>query len=204
MVSTMKTFINDKIEYVSAKQGIIEVDKYIGTVPSKINNLTKCNASDTSCNDFKKVEDAFKVSTTNNVKSFLTKNPDILIMVFAPWCPHCHTALPNFMKASSTVRGMKPCIMNAEMVDHTLLQDMNVTHFPFIAASHNGMVQSDVFEGPPTVDELVKFSEKNAAPSAAAPSAAAPHAAAPHAAAPHAAAPHAAPSTSQALDELFQ
>ena len=76
-----------------------------------------------------------------------------MYLIFAPWCPHCHTTMPNFAEASKKTN-IPFAIINAESVPSNILQDFKLTHFPFIVKKSNSTKY--VFEGQPKVEELVK------------------------------------------------
>lgn len=155
--SGMKTFIESKFNKVSAKQGTVVVDKYVKDAEGKAVNLTKCDSNDPKCNDFEKsIDPEFKKEKTEVCRKYLTENPNIFVLVYAPWCPHCHSAIPKFMTASNSMSSrVKPVIINAELVERELLHQMGVTHFPFMKMNGN------VYRKAPEPEELVKFSQEN-------------------------------------------
>lgn len=156
-ISGLKTVL--KNQAVSVKNVMVAPppdDKYVATISPTCHNLTPCNPEDGKCNDFKQVDATFKTQTTATVRDFLQAHPNLLMLVYAPWCPHCHTALPEFMKASESVdKNISPCILNAEMVDSNVLMEMQVTHFPFIVRSNAG--HTNVFQGNPSSQAIVEF-----------------------------------------------
>lgn len=116
--------------------------------PSKgnVTNLTPCN--DEHC---KTKSSQVKSHYTNQVKEFL-KDKDAIVFIFAPWCGHCHNAIPSYYNASANVNA--PCtLVNADLVDDSFLQEMKVTHFPYICMSANGQVKN-VLKEMPTVESL--------------------------------------------------
>lgn len=128
---------------------------------SNVINLTHCAEGDETCKDFKKVSPDLVTKNTADIKTFATDNEDVLFMVYAPWCPHCHTTLPKFVEASKKVDKTKFALINAELCSRDLLQgDSNgiaqVTHFPYIFHKVSG--NNAVFKGNPTVENLVTFS----------------------------------------------
>tara|TARA_B100000482_G_scaffold192323_1_gene180026 strand:- start:3113 stop:3847 length:735 start_codon:yes stop_codon:yes gene_type:complete len=129
----------------------------------EVENLTHCSESDSKCKDFKNVDEKFKVETGEKLKEFDEKNNDVVYMIYAPWCPHCHTALPKFGEAS-TKSDVKFALVNAEMVPSSILQGkdalFNVTHFPFICHKNKEKNIVDVFKGAPAADTIARFAEK--------------------------------------------
>ena len=147
---------------VSSKQSDIKtLDAYVKQVHAKCENLTACLKGDASCEDFKNVSTEYKARTTKHTHDYLDTNKNIIMLIYAPWCPHCHTALPAFMEMAEDTgdASVKIAILNAEMVDRSVLGEIGVTHFPFIASSQNGMKSSQkhVFKGAPTKENLVQF-----------------------------------------------
>ena len=58
--------------------------------------------------DRKKVDDA--------LHAFLDKTPNVILMVFAPWCPHCHKVMPQFVHMSQRAHKTPFCLVDAEAV----------------------------------------------------------------------------------------
>jgi len=127
----------------------------------KVENLTHCSESDSKCKNFKQVENTVKIENGEKIKDFDNNNDEVLYMVYAPWCPHCHTALPKFCDAS-TKSDTKFALINAELVPNTLLQGkeslLQVTHFPFIC--HKSQDKKEVFKAAPTSENIVAFAAK--------------------------------------------
>uniref|UniRef100_A0A6C0BM09 Thioredoxin domain-containing protein n=1 Tax=viral metagenome TaxID=1070528 RepID=A0A6C0BM09_9ZZZZ len=54
--------------------------------------------------------------TDEDIPSIIAKEPNLVIMVFAPWCSHCRRMEPEFVKAAGAP-GKSPCTwarLNAE------------------------------------------------------------------------------------------
>ena len=97
-----------------------------------INNLTHCSENDKSCNDFKNVSDDHAIKNGDKLVEFDKEHPNVLYMVYAPWCPHCHKAMPNFVEASKK-SNVPFALINAELMPHSLIQGdesivMEVSH----------------------------------------------------------------------------
>jgi len=136
-------------------------DAHLKTNLDSVTNLTPCADDDEKCNDFQKVDPSQKALHTSKVVEFDQEHADekCMYMIYAPWCPHCHTAMPNFVKASNDV-DIPFAMINAELVDSSILQGdkmFNITHFPYIVMkTPQGQ---NVFKGAPEVEELVKFAK---------------------------------------------
>lgn len=130
-----------------------------------VTNLTPCTSD--ACVDYKSLSEESKEASSKAVRDFVETHPDCVLMVYAPWCPHCHTAMPHFVTASkrlSTPLG----IVNAEMVTKETLSGPNavcqVTHFPFVVSVRTGKV----LDGGVNEDAVVDFVGKEAAVAGAA------------------------------------
>ena len=139
-----------------------------GSSGKGVHNLTPCDSSDPSkCQDVKKVDPSVHVQNEKHVREFLSKHPVSMIMVFAPWCPHCHTAMPEFAKAAEKC-DVPFALINAELLPPKLLQGesalFNVQYFPFIMRREkSGHDFSDtLFKDQPSADKLAKHASKNA------------------------------------------
>lgn len=165
MVSAKKTSVatekgND--HHIKADASLV---KATGCKPGETNcvhNLTPC--TDESCKDFKSVPSDAKKKMDKNVTDFLSKHPRTMIMIYAPWCPHCHTAMPKFMEASKEC-DMPFALVNAELVSPTMLQGegalFNVQFFPYILKRDKvGDDFSDsIFKDAPTKENLAKHAK---------------------------------------------
>ena len=111
-----------------------------------------------------------KKANDDKVMRFADSHPGATIFIFAPWCPHCHGAMPQFIAAAGLV-GETMAVANAEMCSESLLRGglANVTHFPFVCKrDKNG--DTHVLENAITKESIVEFASKStqtAAPTAA-------------------------------------
>jgi thiol-disulfide isomerase/thioredoxin len=125
-----------------------------------VTNVTPCTSD--ACADYKSLSEESKEVSSKALRDFVATHSDCVLMVYAPWCPHCHTAMPHFVTASkrlSTPLG----IVNAEMVTKETLSGPNavcqVTHFPFVVSVRTGKVM----DGAVNEDAVVDFVGKEAA-----------------------------------------
>ena len=133
-----------------------------------LHNLTPCSGhSKEKCQDTKKIDPSVHKETEKNVRDFLAKHPVCMVMVFAPWCPHCHTAMPEFAKAAEKSE-VPFALINAEMMDPKLLQGesalFNVQYFPYILRreTKGGESSDTLFKDAPKGQHLVAHSTKSA------------------------------------------
>lgn len=75
------------------------------------------------------------------LKDYLDATDRVLIMVFAPWCQHCHTMMPLFAAAA---RGRTAIMVNGDCMPDEVMagQDCmpSVGYFPFLAVKARGTV----------------------------------------------------------------
>lgn len=84
-----------------------------------------------------KLSDPEKESCKKAVQKHLDTHDNMLIMVFAPWCKHCHTMMHSL---DSKAQGVSVLMVNAECVPAEYLGSgglLNVEYFPTIAVWRN-------------------------------------------------------------------
>lgn len=156
-----KRQIMNKNSVTSSKNGSVmsDVDQYVDHVAAKCDNLTFCKKGDPTCEDFKNVTHQYKYKKTAEVRDYFNNHHNVVVLIFAPWCPHCHTALPKFMAASDEMKKHRDvAIINAEMVDRELMGELQVTHFPYIFAEDRKNKRK-VHKGKVSEEELIKFAK---------------------------------------------
>ena len=125
---------------------------------TKVDNLTKCDDKDSKCNDMKNVSPDHITMNEKNIMEFCNQNEDCILMIYAPWCPHCGPAMIEFMEASLE-SDKKFGLINAELLRGSkLLQGelVDLTHFPYICNKNGGEVV--LLEEAPTKENIVKLS----------------------------------------------
>ena len=125
---------------------------------SGVQNLTPCAQK-----DYKSVPTSEKAKNDESVKRFVDAHPDAILLIWAPWCPHCHKAMPAVAEAAGKVKEDVPtALVNAEMVSPSLISGTDgksvakVTHFPFLMRAG----AKEVHDGPMTADAIVDFARK--------------------------------------------
>ena len=110
--------------FVSARAGKVE------PVPPGMRSLEQCKSwlkvdtsgdpnvvvADCKDGDYKSMPEAERKKVDDALHSFLKSKQEVMIMVFAPWCGHCHQAMPHFVNLSKGSR-VPFCLVNAETVD---------------------------------------------------------------------------------------
>ena len=108
-----------------------------------------------------------KTRAVDYLDSKLKAHPTSMVMIYAPWCPHCHTAMPHFAAAAEQC-DVPFALINAEMMPaHALQGDaalFQVQYFPFIVRrERNGSEFTDtLFKEAPSKDALTKAAKTNA------------------------------------------
>jgi len=93
------------------------------------------------------------------LKQFISKQNVVIAMFWAPWCPHCHSAMKPFNIASQQCKKTKFLMVNAESIPRHAVQGDNavvpLTHFPFICRLENGKV-TKVYDSHPSAENIKK------------------------------------------------
>ena len=104
---------------------------------------TKIVVADCKDGDWKNLKDEERAIIDESFKNFIEKNDDVLIMVFAPWCPHCHQIMPKFVKMAKKVKG-KMALCNAEACERSSFTEGSgktifpLQYFPTFLHKKNG------------------------------------------------------------------
>ena len=163
VTSSLKSVMNTA-KQVSAmasaaeSNAVNEVDSFTQIEDDDVfTNLTKCPKGALCASQ--DLSDDEKKSNDEKVKTYLVDHPDCVMMVFAPWCGHCKTAMPEFTAARKKTE-TPMAVVNSNMVSQNLLaNELNVTHFPFIVRK---MSQSmEVFKGKTESTVIAEFAKKN-------------------------------------------
>lgn len=102
--------------------------------------LTPCTTSE--CENYKDMTKEAKEANDTAVRNFVAQNPRLVLMVFAPWCTHCHTAMPAFFEAACD-SDVPFGLVNAELVNPDVIAGAtricDVKYFPTIVLlEHTG------------------------------------------------------------------
>ena len=96
----------------------------------KIKNPTLCTTE-----ECKKITEEQRRKNDAKVRDTLKQCPTALIFIWAPWCPHCHNAMPTVVDAAVEA-DEEVVLVNSEAVSRDLISGDNaiaeVTHFPFL------------------------------------------------------------------------
>ena len=158
-VNNVKSTVNHSVSSMASTIGMeSDTDLFSQTEDDNIlTNLTKCGKGG-ECAE-KEVNDNEKETNDLKVKNYINDHPDCVMMVFAPWCAHCKTAMPHFTEArKKTATPM--ALINSNMVSQQLLaNDLQVTHFPFIFRKTQS--STEIFKGRADTDTIAEFAKKS-------------------------------------------
>lgn len=87
-------------------------------------SLCDCDDAATTPEGYKSMSDASKKKNAKNALNWMKENDTALIMVFAPWCSHCHKAMQPFVDAASQT-SVPSLMLNAETVPNELFVGPN-------------------------------------------------------------------------------
>lgn len=77
------------------------------------NKYPNVKVADCADGNWKSISDAERKSVDEALRSFLSMGVGVM-MVFAPWCPHCKTMMPQFLELTKDMKDV--LIVNAETV----------------------------------------------------------------------------------------
>ena len=86
------------------------------------------------------------------LKKLLQKKPLTIILVYATWCPHCHTMMPHFDEAAKSPKNT----VSAVKINETMLDSVN----NFVKKNVNRDAEPIKVEGYPSVILVNKKAEK--------------------------------------------
>ena len=129
-----------------------------------LHNLTPCTTED--CKDYKNLPESVMQKNDSAVRNFVAQHPQVMLMVFAPWCSHCHSSMPAFFEAA--YRANIPFgLVNGELISPSVISGetrvCDVNYFPTIVMLEqkgDRMEQTHLKEAP-SPQSILKLSEKS-------------------------------------------
>jgi thiol-disulfide isomerase/thioredoxin len=92
--------------------GTFDAREVYSQLPKGAVSLVDC--SKRTENGWKQMTEGDKATCLATAKSLVQKKDKIAIMLFAPWCPHCHAAMQGFADMSAKHPGVPFVMINAE------------------------------------------------------------------------------------------
>lgn len=114
--------------------------------------LLDCPKSKTDANAWKSMSETDKGAVEKDVRAFLTQHQNARVMLFAPWCSHCHTAMPVFAEAAKAAGQQEFVMINAESLPRSAFQGEDklcqLDYFPTFGIAFRGVVESRDVQSP--------------------------------------------------------
>jgi len=114
-----------------------------------------------------KTEENVLVVTTANWDQVITPESSVLVEFYAPWCGHCQSLAPEYVKAATRLKELKSDILLAKVdatVETKLAEKYGVQGFPTIKFFKKG-VQME-YGGGRTGEEIITWLNKKTGPPA--------------------------------------
>lgn len=167
MVSNLSGAVSARIAGATGK-GPVDANTKLGAVARGVAKLVDCKKPGAEA--WREMTDGDKRECEREAREWLAAHPIAVVMIFAPWCGHCHTAMPTF---ASTVgdAGVDALLINAEALPQTALSGdgciFPCEFFPTFCAQKDGaLVQADT-----PADAVAKAVETTAAAATSGPAA---------------------------------
>ena len=156
IVSTMMSSVSSAPLPTADKTSVKEKVKDLNTKDLPLSADAK--GSDVNPDAYKTQPESEKIELTKKVKQLIESSDEIVVMFWAPWCPHCHTTMKPFSVASQLSPKVKHLMVNANAISPQLIDGgensiVKLTHFPFICRMENGKLKK-VFEAEPTPEKI--------------------------------------------------
>lgn len=102
--------------------------------------------------------DGLKILTEANFETFLSQTEHVLVMFYAPWCSHCQSAKPTFLKASEAFAKEPSKAFTAVdcSQDADLCEKQDVSGYPTIKYFKYGAFLVE-YDGDPTEEDFIAF-----------------------------------------------
>lgn len=90
---------------------------------------------------WKSMTDAEKASCEKAARAVIARHAKAVVMIFAPWCPHCHTSMASYAAAASSSK-LPFYMINAEALPRSAFSGanaiFNLEYFPSYGYTSNG------------------------------------------------------------------
>lgn len=151
MVTNMVTEVSARlVETVTPKKTIVDAGDVYQTITKGTIDLADSENSITNADAWKEMTDAQKSKVVDAIRKWMNdpEHAYSVIMIFAPWCAHCHSAMPKL--SAAVEKDALPCLMvNAESVPvdaltgaNAIIPEVPVEYFPLIICKSPQEVKS--------------------------------------------------------------
>jgi protein disulfide-isomerase A1 len=124
-------------------------------------------AACTSAVEFEEDEGVI-VLTDDNFDDVVTAHPQLLVEFYAPWCGHCKSLAPEYVKAAAALKDQDIRIAKVDATEEKKVgEKYGVQGFPTLKFFQGSVDVSDVsdYDGGRTADDIVKWMTKKSGPS---------------------------------------
>ena len=123
--------------------------------------LVDASGSRKSADAWQTMTDAEKAKCEAAARGFLKSHDQVVVMLYAPWCPHCHHAMKPFAEASKAHKEIEFLMINAEALPRSAFQGenamYNLQYFPsFATQTYRGAPLAEASSMEAAVDQLPK------------------------------------------------
>ena len=123
-VSSMLSHVSARVaQAVLPKKisGVVDAHTVYPSIAEGVVDLVDCPGAASDGNGWRSMGETAKAQCASATVSWLKTHPEAVVMIFAPWCDHCHRAMPGLGEAVSAT-GFPALMVNAEAVPRALLQ----------------------------------------------------------------------------------
>lgn len=141
MVSNVVQAVSARVGELTTPKCVLDGGDVYKAMPKGLVALIDSEEAPGDSDAWKRMSDAQKTRAASAARAWLDdpKHARSIIMIFAPWCGHCHNAMPKLASAAS--EGSFPVLMiNAEampveaLTGEKALLNLPVEYFPLIVA----------------------------------------------------------------------
>lgn len=117
-----------------------------GTLKEDIANAKTIEQSSSNKDAYKSMSDDEKKKVEATTRKLIKKHDKLIVMLFAPWCPHCHDMMPVMAKTAKANPGVNFLFVNAETLPRSAFQGddaiFNLEYFPSVCKKKNGKLEA--------------------------------------------------------------
>lgn len=118
-----------------------------GAVPCRC-TLIDAPGAKSNADAWKSMTDKDKEAALAALRKHIAAHPKLVVMIWAPWCGHCHAAMPKFLAATKELEahGIHSLLINAESIPRTAWGTganavFKIEYFPTFCIKKNGKLE---------------------------------------------------------------